>query len=56
MVPLCLMWTVWKEQNRRTFENEEITTVDLATIFCTRFLSGPNVFTQHVSLLDFFDK
>ncbi len=24
--------------------------------FCTRFLSGPNVFTQHVSLLDFFDK
>ena len=21
MVPICLMWTVWKERNRRTFED-----------------------------------
>ena len=23
LVPLCLMWTVWRERNRRTFEDED---------------------------------
>ena len=33
LVPLCLTWTVWKERNRCTFENMELTRDDLANIF-----------------------
>jgi hypothetical protein len=33
MVPLCLMWTAWKERNCRTFENMELTIEDMANTF-----------------------
>jgi hypothetical protein len=23
LVPLCLMWTIWRERNKRTFDDEE---------------------------------
>ena len=29
LVPGCLMWTIWIEQNRRSFENEGKTVVQL---------------------------
>ncbi len=40
LVPLCLMWTVWKERNRRTFENMELSRDALANIFFVLFLIG----------------
>ena len=33
LVLLCLMWTVWRERNRRTFEDEELTTMKLIELF-----------------------
>ena len=33
LVPLCLKWTIWKERNRRTFENMELTREDMAKFF-----------------------
>ena len=33
LVPGCLMWTIWSERNRRTFEDEEKTVVQLLE-FC----------------------
>ena len=29
LVPGCLLWTIWTEQNRRSFEDEEKTVVQL---------------------------
>jgi hypothetical protein len=29
LVPLCLMWTVWKEHNSRTFEDVSSTDIQL---------------------------
>jgi hypothetical protein len=33
IIPLCLMWTVWWEGNRCTFEDEERSTDELETNF-----------------------
>ena len=33
LVPGCLMWTIWFERNRRAFEDEEKTVVQLLE-FC----------------------
>jgi hypothetical protein len=55
MVPLCLMWTVWKERNSRTFENVEIAREDMATIFFLTLFEWSRVwwFTHSVSVSDF---
>ena len=37
LVPGCLMWTIWTERNRRTFEDEEKTVVQLLE-YCQRTL------------------
>ena len=33
LVPLCLMWTIWRERNRRTFEDVELSTIKLIELF-----------------------
>uniref|UniRef100_A0A2N9EUJ9 Reverse transcriptase zinc-binding domain-containing protein n=1 Tax=Fagus sylvatica TaxID=28930 RepID=A0A2N9EUJ9_FAGSY len=33
LVPLCLMWTVWRERNQRTFEDLEQSTSKLVELF-----------------------
>jgi hypothetical protein len=33
LVPLCLMWTVWREGNRHTFEDEEQYMTKLLELF-----------------------
>ena len=35
LVPGCLMWTIWPERNRRAFEDEEKSVVQLLE-FCQR--------------------
>ena len=32
-VPSCLMWCIWKERNRRTFERKELSLLNLKLIF-----------------------
>ena len=33
MVPGCLMWVVWMERNRRSFEAKEISLVQLQALY-----------------------
>ena len=33
--PICLLWTIWKEQNRRTFEGEKRTIQALKDLLIT---------------------
>jgi hypothetical protein len=33
LVPLCLMWTIWRERNRRIFEDVELSTTKLLELF-----------------------
>ena len=37
LVPSCLMWTIWTKRNRRSFENERKTMVQLLA-YCQRTL------------------
>ena len=55
MVPACLMWLVWKEQNRHTFEELESYLDQLKTLFsCTLFdWSWTWGFTHCSSILEF---
>jgi hypothetical protein len=32
MIPLCLLWTLWRERNNRTFENSEHTDSQLQAL------------------------
>ena len=55
LIPGCLMWTIWSERNRRSFEDEEKTVVQLLE-FCQRTLfdwSRCWGFTDCSTLLDF---
>ena len=33
MVPLCLLWTLWRERNTRTFEDSERTDSQMQELF-----------------------
>ena len=33
LVPLCLLWTIWKEKNRHSFEDVEFTSTQLLASF-----------------------
>ena len=33
MVPLCLMWTIWRERNTWCFEDKEMTMAELSNGF-----------------------
>jgi hypothetical protein len=55
VVPLCLMWTLWWEQNRRTFEDKERSIDELASNFFRMLLDWSRVwgFLQSTSILEF---
>ena len=57
LVPLCLMWTVWKERNRRTFENMGLSRDALANIFFRTLSDWARGwgFTYCISLPDFLE-
>jgi hypothetical protein len=56
LVPLCLMWTVWRERNRRTFEDEEHSATKLIQLFFGLLFDWARVWgiTPMASLADFF--
>ena len=33
LIPSCLMWTIWRERNKRTFENQETSMAKLIELF-----------------------
>ena len=55
LVPLCLMWTVWRERNRRTFEDVELSTIKLIELFFGLLFDWAWVWglTSMLSLADF---
>ena len=58
MVPLRLMWTIWRERNRHTFEDEKHTGNQLLVIFfLVPYLVGLKAwgFTNRDSIVLFLD-
>ena len=55
MVPACLMWLVWKERNRHTFEDMENSLDQLKTMFARTLFDWSQVrdFTHCSSILEF---
>ena len=55
LVPLCLMWTVWRERNSRIFEEIEHSPTKLGELFFGLLFDWARVwgFTSAVSLADF---
>ena len=37
VTPLCLFWIIWKEKNRRAFENVQLSNEELKFSFCVTF-------------------
>lgn len=45
MAPLCILWSIWKERNRRCFDNEEMSVQRLKLFFlCNFFLLDQSVY------------
>ena len=55
LVPLCLMWTIWRERNRRTFNDVFKTTLQLLDCFTSTLFDWSTAmgFTTSNSVLDF---
>ncbi|KAJ9708014.1 hypothetical protein PVL29_000195 [Vitis rotundifolia] len=55
--PLCLMWTIWKERNRRAFDDIERKDQDIKSIFLYTFVNWARVHIKDhtLSLIDFVD-
>ena len=49
-MPLCLFWTIWKERNRRSFENVELSVQRLKSLFLCSLFSWANLFIEHSSM------
>ena len=52
MVPACLMWLIWKERNRRPFEDMESSLDQLKTLFAHTLFDWLG-FTHCSSILKF---
>ncbi len=52
-VPLCLMWLLWRERNRRPFEDSERSSVELKFIFLRALCDWINVFSSTLDFVDF---
>ena len=54
-MPLCLMWIVWREHNRRTFDDEEHSKTKLTELFFGLLFYWARVwgFTFELSLANF---
>ncbi|KAJ9705268.1 hypothetical protein PVL29_003364 [Vitis rotundifolia] len=57
VAPLCLFWTIWKERNRITFENEEFLVQKLKISFICNYWSWAKLFIDVglLSLINHFD-
>ena len=55
--PLCLMWTIWRERNRRAFDDMERNDQDIKSIFLYTFVNWARVYIEEhtLSLIDFVD-
>ena len=55
--PFCLMWTIWLERNRRTFQDVAISVMRLKNMFLAILLSwvSGRVNLDVYSFLDSFD-
>ncbi|RVW63006.1 DNA-directed RNA polymerase 3B, chloroplastic [Vitis vinifera] len=55
--PLCLMWTIWRERNRRAFDDMERNDQDIKSIFLYTFVNWVRVYIEEhtLSLIDFVD-
>ncbi|RVW16810.1 putative ribonuclease H protein [Vitis vinifera] len=55
--PLCLMWTIWRERNRRAFDDMEKNDQDIKSIFLYTFVNWARVYIEEhtLSLIDFVD-
>ena len=50
LVPLCLMWSVWKESNSRTFEDVSSTDIQLRHCFASSLFEWSKVSGYSTSL------
>ena len=57
MVPLSLMWTIWRERNRHTFKDEKHTGNKLLVFFLVPYLVGLKAwgFMKRDSIVVFLD-
>ena len=56
VVPLCVMWCIWKERNSRCFEDIERAMPDLKLFFIRTLLDWFSVWKNHpFSILDLLD-
>ena len=53
--PFCLIWTIWKERNRRVFDDIERNDQDIKSIFLYTFVNWARVYIEEhtLSLIDF---
>ena len=56
-VPLCLMWTLWKERNGRTFNDAKRVDQAIKYSFLYYFVNWVRVYIEDhtLSLVDFID-
>ena len=58
VVPHCLLWCIWKERNRRCFEDSERSLPDIKLLFFKTLLDWLFVWRNHhfsSIFLDFLD-
>ena len=48
--PLCLMWTIWKERNRRAFDDIERNDQDIKSMFLYTFMNWVRVYIEKHTL------
>jgi len=54
MAPLCLMWSLWKERNARSFEDCETGLINLKKLVIQTLFMG-RVKIQSISECSYFD-
>ena len=51
-VPHCVMWLLWRERNKRVFEGQEVTSLDLKSKFLRTLFEWVSI-TTNLGLLSF---
>ena len=57
VAPICLIWTIWKERNRRALDDIERNDQDIKSIFLYTFVNWARVYIEEhtLYLIDFVD-